>query len=228
MKKILSNAITLIVEIVALILSIIWYYNTKEYEPLILIILSAGSLITTWILRAKETPNIEVNLIMDGKGQEPVMPSSKTPKNDEGIPVIRLGNAIGQREIYWDYVVRIINNSSITAFKPELYVADKFKNSNFIGDLDIDKPISGEEKVELDFKFKKWTDGTPQKREIDFAPIFPGEIKDSFKLIVKYQTESGDIAFNKFEFKGGKMTNSKVRKLPKNFSKAKIFGHIFK
>lgn len=201
MKKILSNTITLIAEVTALILGIVWYYNTKEYEPLILIILSTAVIITTWILRIKETPNIEVNLIVDGKGQKPITPSSKTPKNAEGMPVFKVGNVTGKREIYWNYIVRIVNNSSITAYKPELYVINKFKNSNFIGNMNIDKPISGEATVDLDFKFEKWTDGTSQERYIDFAPNFPAEIKNNFKLVLKYQTESRDNCFNKFEFK---------------------------
>jgi hypothetical protein len=224
MKKIFSNTITLLAEVAALILGVIWFYNTREYEPLILIILSFGSLVTTWILRTKELPNIEVNLVMDAKGQNPVMPSSKTPKNEEGIPVLRVGNAIGRREIYWDYIVRIINNSTVTAFKPELYVIDWFKNSNFIGSLNIDTPISGEDRVELGLRFTKWTDGTPQEREKDFTPMFPNEITNELKLIVKYQTESGDVVFVKFEFKNGEKINSRVRKIPKNYSKAKIFG----
>lgn len=45
MKQIISHRITLISTAIALVLSCIWYYNSKDIEPLISIVLFAGILI---------------------------------------------------------------------------------------------------------------------------------------------------------------------------------------
>ena len=55
-KKILSNGITLAAEIAALIAGTLWLINSNEiWEPLILLIISGASFITTWILRSGDT-----------------------------------------------------------------------------------------------------------------------------------------------------------------------------
>ncbi len=49
MKNFLKNSLTILGEFIVLILAIIWYYNTKEIEPLIAIILATVALISSGI-----------------------------------------------------------------------------------------------------------------------------------------------------------------------------------
>lgn len=49
MKNFLKNSLTIIAEIIVLILASIWYYNNKEIEPLIAVVLSTVALISSGI-----------------------------------------------------------------------------------------------------------------------------------------------------------------------------------
>lgn len=55
MKEIISHNITLVVTAIAFVLSGIWFYQTKEYEPLIGIFVSGGALITGIFFRQSST-----------------------------------------------------------------------------------------------------------------------------------------------------------------------------
>ena len=228
MKKILTNTITLFTETTALIVSIMWFINSKGYEPILAIIFSSSSLITSLVLKSKEEPNLEIKIIPNGKGAKPTQPSLKTPKNKDGVPVMQAGNMIGKREIYWKYLIKVVNNSSITAFNPELYVSDEFSGIYFIGDLDVNSPIKGAESIDLEFTYTKWTDGTPSERKAEHQPKFPPELLNGFKLIIKYTSESGNPVYKKFEFLNNDTVNEKIKKIPKNFTKAKIYKRMFK
>jgi hypothetical protein len=228
MKKILTNTITLFAEITALILGILWFIKTKEHEPLIVIVLSISTIITSWILKSEESSNVEISVIPDGKGKGHTQHSLKTPKNVEGIPIAQLGDIVGKREVYWQYIIKITNNSSITAFKPELYVTKEFKSLNFIGNLDVNSPIKGTESVDLEIKFTKWTDGTPIERERDFEHEYPPEILKGLKMIIKYSSENGSFVYKKFEFEDKFQTNKKVQKLSTEFEKVKIYPPILR
>ncbi len=94
---------------------------------------------------------------------------------------------------------------------------------NFIGDLDVNSPIKAESSKDLKIEFTKWTDGTSSERDKDFEPVFPPEIQDNLKVIVKYECEDGKKIFNQFQFKNGKKHNHKLKKLPKGFAKGKVY-----
>src|SRR5690606_37530006 len=49
MKNFLKNSLTIIAEIIVLILATIWYYNSKEIEPLIAVVLATVALISSGI-----------------------------------------------------------------------------------------------------------------------------------------------------------------------------------
>lgn len=72
MKNFLKNSLTIIAEFIVLILASIWYYNSKEMEPLIAVVLSTVALISSGISHLTKTdinqPNIEL-----GKSKEKVL-----------------------------------------------------------------------------------------------------------------------------------------------------------
>lgn len=53
MKKFLANNLTLFGEIAIIILSLIWYFQSKEIEPLIVFIGSSIAFLTSLFFRAK-------------------------------------------------------------------------------------------------------------------------------------------------------------------------------
>lgn len=59
MKNIFTNSITIIIEIAILIIAIIWYPQTKEWEPLTIMLASIGAIITSLLL--KNEPNSNKN-----------------------------------------------------------------------------------------------------------------------------------------------------------------------
>ena len=69
MKDFLKNYLTIVSEFIILILASIWYYNSREIEPLIAIIISSVALLSSLISFFSQTKeNQTVNII--GKSNE--------------------------------------------------------------------------------------------------------------------------------------------------------------
>jgi len=224
MKKILANSITLIGEIVALILGVLWFVKTKEFEPLILIVVAISTLIASLLLRNSGNPKLDLTIELNGKGKKPTIPSKLTPTNSEGMPVMQIGNIVGKRELFWKYKLVITNNSEKNAYKPHLYIKKPFEEYHFIGELNSTSPIKSTENVELNFEFSKWTDGTKVQREEDYKPNFPTEFQSDFSAVIQYENEDGHKIFNQLIFKNGKIENEKLKKINSDFQIAKIYN----
>src|SRR5256885_1412715 len=109
--KFLTSVITIISEFAGLILSVVWYINTKEIEPLIVIISLSGLLIVSAVSKFTVRPK----LVLHRKPKD----RQRIPKGyTKHYPVIRLGidNPEYFWELGWHYNLEIRNNSSLTAY----------------------------------------------------------------------------------------------------------------
>jgi hypothetical protein len=61
MIKILSSTIALVTEVVLIAIGSLWYYNTRELEPLCVIVAASGALLTTVLLMASQKEPADQN-----------------------------------------------------------------------------------------------------------------------------------------------------------------------
>lgn len=229
MKKILSNSITRTAELIALILGIIWFIQEKSFEPLIISVVSVSGLIVNFFLKNEvQKPRLEVTFQTGSKSHSSLRPSSKTPRTPNGNYDFteKNINMIGKRDVTWNFSITISNQSSITAFKPQLLIKEDLKNIRFKGNLKREIPIKGGDRVELKFSYMKTTDGTQQERDAIFARKIPKEILKNFKLIIICESEEGGKILNKFRVvsnnKEFKSINQEIKNIPNDFKKASI------
>jgi ABC-type polysaccharide/polyol phosphate export permease len=83
--KILKNTVTILFEIIILILAVLWYKKTPEYEPLIAIIVSFIALISSFGSRLFfSRPIIELHHVKTDFGRSPKGYTTNNP------PIIRV------------------------------------------------------------------------------------------------------------------------------------------
>lgn len=146
--KILRNTITIISEIVVLTLSILWYIQNKEYEPLIAIIVAIVGLISSFLSRLFIRPKLVLHKQKNHWGRSP---KGYTANNSQ---IIRVG--IDHPEQYWkldwNYELEIRNNSSETAY----YIEVEYKNlppyTYIKGEIGKIEPLTPHEKRIFEIK----------------------------------------------------------------------------
>lgn len=118
--KILRNTITILSEIVILTLSIFWYLQTKDYEPIITIIVASVGLISSFLSRLFVRPKIVLHKQKNYWGRSPKGYTSNNPQ------IIQVGIDHPEQywELNWNYALEIRNNSSETAY----YIEIEYKN----------------------------------------------------------------------------------------------------
>lgn len=224
MKKVLKNAITLIGEASALILSVIWYYNTGEIEPIIIGIAAlAGIIVGLLLIEKNKNPFIEIIYQYDGKTKSATQPSNLTPKGENGNYQITIGNFIGKREFSWRYKLCLVNTTNQTAFKPILYVRKEFSNLNFFGPLSQTEPINERDSIELKMEISKWYNGSPEELNMQFEAKYPDIMIEQFEVILEYSNENSKKFYSKSYFASGEWKTKKIKKIPNNFNKAKVY-----
>ena len=129
MKKFLKHFLTIITEVVVLIISVYWYSNNGGFESIITGIISLSGLIASIILLIKyPTPFIDISYVFNGKSKSATQASYLTPRDENGNFQVTIGNFIGRRKFTWRYKMNLVNNTTLTAFKPKLYVTKQFAN----------------------------------------------------------------------------------------------------
>jgi len=118
--KIFRNTITIISEIVVLTLSLLWYLQNKEYEPLIAIIVASIGLISSFLSRLFVRPKLVLHKQKNHWGRSPKGYTANNPQ------IIRVGLDHPEQywELDWNYELEIRNNSSETAY----YIEVEYKN----------------------------------------------------------------------------------------------------
>jgi hypothetical protein len=151
--KILKNIITIVVEITILILGLIWYFRTKEEEPLIVMIGSGGFLIASILTKIfdkneKSRPKVVFHRKKNFTMRGPLVYTANNPR------VIRVG--IDKVEQYWyldwSYNLEVRNNSSVTAYNYQIEYENKPDKTELKSDIGKIQPIKTDDKFEFRFK----------------------------------------------------------------------------
>ena len=146
--KILRSTITIISEIVVLTLSILWYLQTKDYEPLIAIIVASVGLISSLSSRLFVRPKLVLYKQKNNWGRRPKGYTANNPQ------IIRVGidNPEQYWELAWNYQLEIRNNSSVTAYYIEIDYNNLPPKTYVKGEIGKIEPLTPHEKEYLKSK----------------------------------------------------------------------------
>lgn len=193
--KILKNSITIISEIVVLILSILWYKSTLDFEPLIAMIVSGVGLITSLITRFVVRPKIELHHQKTDYGRFTKGYTSNNP------PIIRVGidNPDLYWELVWNYTLEIRNNSSQDAYSIEIdykNIPDKTIVNGEIGKIE---PLLANDKREFKVKVVQNITGTHIQAD-EYLKTNIKELMKDVKISIKYKDDSRSTFYTEYDW----------------------------
>lgn len=193
--KILKNTITIISEIVILILAILWYKNSSEYEPLIAIIVSTIALFSSLGSRVFLRPKIELHNIKTGWGR---LTKGYTANNP---PIIRVGidNPEQYWELYWDYILEVRNNSSLDSYSIEMNFKNIPEKTFITGEIGKIEPIKANDFRELKIKIVQNITGTHIEAD-EYLKTKIDDLMQSTMVIIKYKDEGRTSYYTKYNW----------------------------
>ena len=191
--KILKNTITILSETIILILAILWYKKTLEYEPLIAIIVSSIALISSFGTRLFSRPKIELHHIKTDWGR---LTKGYTANNP---PIIRVGidNPEQYWELFWNYILEVRNNSSLDAYSIEMDYKNIPEKTFIHGKIGKIEPIKANDKRELKVKVVQNITGTHLEAD-KYLKDKIDELMKSAIVNVKYKDESRTSYYTKY------------------------------
>lgn len=203
MRTVLENIRTLIAELVGLIGGLIWASNTNwDYEPVILITVSAIGICTFTLLRFfpphDDRPNVVFEFVSKSTFRSPPdIIANMSPKDETGqyFVIEQGGMYLFRVKKRFDLIIR--NNSKNNAYNLTLYKIKQSypllfeKKYNPLEPLVVDKPIT------LPFTYEVYRPMTHQDAEILLNSDLPEDLKN-LVLIAEYKSESHRKYYTKF------------------------------
>lgn len=157
-------------------------------------------------------PRIDVDLKNNPEnlyGQKSLGASS----NQDHLEPIPINLAKFEFEFYWNYKLRIKNNSSKTAYN--ICIEDIYKHSaDYLEQIDDIASLKEGEVIELDYKLRHRKDMTGNEAG-DFLNAFPGHLSE-LEILVSYTNESRKKFYTKFIATRTSKTNEHLLWKPKN------------
>lgn len=204
--KILKNTITILFETTILILAVLWYRKTSEYEPLIAIIVSSIALLSSLGSRFLLRPKIELHHIKIDWGRSTKGYIANNP------PIIGVGidNPEQYWELSWNFILEVRNNSSLDAYSIEMNY-DNIPEKTFIrGEIGKIEPIKANEMRELKVKIIQNITGTHIEAD-QYLKTQIDKLMEKAKVIVKYKDESRTSYYTKYNWSADKNSFSLFR-----------------
>lgn len=210
--RILKNTITILAEIIVLILSTLCYLKTKEYEPLIAMIIGGVGLLTSLISKWFLRPRIVLHQQKTDWGR---LTKGYTNNNP---PIIRLGIDIPNQywELFWNHILEIRNNSSQTAYSIDIKYINTPNKTYINGEIGKIEPLLANEKRDFKIKIIQNTTGTHIQADDYLKTNIKILMKDA-KILVKYEDESGTKFYTEYDW----LTDTNKFKLFNNFKNKK-------
>lgn len=182
--RILTNTLTILAEIAGLILSIVWFRNTSEIEPLIGMITAGTALIVSCLLRVANRPRIVLHHQWTDAGRNPQGYTHNNP------PVIRVG--IDKPEMYWrltwNYILEIRNNSSYTAYNIKIKYINLPDKTFVEGEFGKIEPFQTHEKREFRIKLVQNVTGNHVDAD-SYLENNPSILTEEFRIQLNYTDE---------------------------------------
>ena len=157
-------------------------------------------------------PRIDVDLIAseNSYGQKSLGISIQTEQLNSAIPI---NNVIYDFEFYWNYKLRIKNNSSKTAYN--IKVEKIFKNTqDYLQKIDNIISLKENEIIELDYFLKHQSSKTISEAK-ESLTSFPTHL-DELEIIISYTNESRIKFYTKFLKTRKSILNQHLFRKPKN------------
>lgn len=193
--KFIRSTITIISEFIILVLAILWYIKTHEYEPLIAIIVSTVGLITSSISKFVIRPKIELQHKKIDWGRNTRGYTVNNP------PIIRVGIDHPNQywELFWNFALEIRNNSSLNAYSIEIEYLNIPEKTIIHGNFGKIEPLLANEKREFRIKVVQNITGT----HIDADKYLKDKILEMMgntQILVKYKDESGITFYTEYNW----------------------------
>ena len=225
MKKFLANNLTLLGEIATIILSLNWYFQNREIEPIIALIVSSIAFITSLFFRVN-SPKLILNIenLSKSRRQEAMSRSDRNARDKEGNIIIYQGGgtSVFHWELSWFYTLSIRNNSSHVVYSPIMFTKDNSPNINITQFLDEFEPIQPQEKIDIEIKYTIHFEGTGDEANNKLKEYgkYPPEMK-KLQIMVSYKDEGDSNLFSVFSVSSNN-TSIKGRS-PKKFDKLVLY-----
>jgi len=170
--------ITVWVELIVLIFFVIWYFQNKEIEPLIGIIVTFGAFTTSVILKFSKRPRIALHYNKTHWGRSPKGYTSNNP------PIIRVGidNPEQYWELDWNYELEIRNNSNLTAYDIRIEYINLPPKTFVKGEIGKIEPIQPHENKIFKIRFNQNVTGNHLDAD---KYLKENESKLTDKLVIK-------------------------------------------
>lgn len=156
-------------------------------------------------------PRIDVDLGNNKEslyGQKSLGPSSKQ-EHPEPIPVPYI---IHDFDFFWNYKLRIKNNSSKTAYNIRIEKIYKTP-SDYLEKIDVIASLKEGDLIELNYKLKYNASKNGQEAK-EFLCHFPGHL-EQIEILVSYTNESRKKYFTRFIATKDRKTNEHLLRKPK-------------
>jgi len=188
--KYLKNTFAILSEIIVLMIAIIWYRNTYDYEPLIMIILFSVGLITGLTSKLMVRPRIELHHENVGTSR---ITRGYTGNNP---PIIRLGvdNPDQYWKLVWDHTLEIRNNSSVNAYSLSINYINLPDKTFIEGKIGKIEPLLAHDHREFKVKIVQYISGTHLQAD-EYLQTNIRELMKDAKIKVKYKDESRSTYF---------------------------------
>lgn len=141
-------------------------------------------------------PELTIEIINDGGISSPRGLSHKNKVNEAGC--IDGRTAIWVLEQTWKFIIKVTNNSEITAFYPELTFNPNGPKFNLIDKLNSLQPIKPTETIELKAQYRKYEEKTGEDAA-ELERKLPEEFED-LSLLLSYQNSHKSTFCTLFDF----------------------------
>ena len=139
-------------------------------------------------------PRIDIDLVNNTEslyGQK-VLGHSFKQDNQEPIPIPYV---VYHFEFFWNYKLRIKNNSSKTAYNIKIVKIEKTAN-DYLQKIDEIASLRDGELIELDYNIRHEASKNSEQAKL-FLSHFPGHL-EQLEILVSYTNESRKVFFTKF------------------------------
>jgi hypothetical protein len=189
MKKLIKNPFSILLEIVTLVLAVLWYLHSREYEPLITMISLFSALVASISLIYCSRPKIELLLI----------PRNDYGRNHRGFsannPSIILPGAKNVNihwELFWIYDIEVRNNSFQNAYSISFDYFNMPKNTRIDNKIGEIEPILAHEAKTIRLKVIETTESTVEQAD-ERLKVNKKNLLSDAKIDIKYKNESGSL-----------------------------------
>lgn len=156
-------------------------------------------------------PELTIEIIKNGGSSVSKGLSQRNKPNEEGY--IDAWTAIQVFELTWRFKIKIINNSELTAFYPEITVKPNGPSIRLIDKINRLQPLKSTESVELNVEYRKYEETTGAQRT-KLGRDLPTEFHD-LELLLSYQNSHKSEFYTLFYY--AELKNKFLKRKPKEY-----------